>query len=358
MELALYCPVFGYYEAEGDRIGADGDFYTSISAGSLFGELLACQFSEWLGAGPARLIEAGAHRAELAKDILVWLRANRPALFDRLTYIILEPSQRRREWQRTTLADLETKVEWGDSFEQMIAPDVTSEIGSSARSSVELIFSNELLDALPVHRLGWDARERTWFEWGVTFQKERFVWQRLPKQSSEAAKLLQASGHGSVLCGSNPLTEVLPDGFILEVCPAALMWWRQAAAALRWGRMVTIDYGLTLEEFLRPERPQGTLRAYFHQSVSADLLANPGRQDLTAHVNFSSLRAEGEAAGLKTECFVTQAQFLTGIAARTWSGEAGFGEWTSERKRQFQSLTHPEYLGRAFRVLVQSREAP
>jgi SAM-dependent MidA family methyltransferase len=85
------------------------------------------------------------------------------------------------------------------------------------------------------------------------------------------------------------------------------------------------------------------------------VLANPGEQDITAHVNFTAIRAAGESAGWKTEAFLTQAQLLTGIAARTWGDEGAFGKWTAERIRQFQTLTHPEHLGRAFRALMQSR---
>jgi SAM-dependent MidA family methyltransferase len=85
------------------------------------------------------------------------------------------------------------------------------------------------------------------------------------------------------------------------------------------------------------------------------VLANPGAQDITAHVNFTAIRDAGESAGLKTEAFLTQAQFLTGIAARTWKDDASFGRWTAERIRQFQTLTHPEHLGRSFRALVQSQ---
>src|SRR5262249_43589657 len=88
MESALYCPVYGYYEKEEDTIGRGGDYYTSVSVGALFGELLAHQFAEWLmnlqtstETGSLRLIEAGAHHGHLARDILRWLRAHRPALF-------------------------------------------------------------------------------------------------------------------------------------------------------------------------------------------------------------------------------------------------------------------------------------
>jgi SAM-dependent MidA family methyltransferase len=218
-----------------------------------------------------------------------------------------------------------------------------------------VIFSNELFDAMPVHRLGWNLEERTWFEWGIGWQGGRFVWERIAKLPSEVAMLLQASCYDSALSGAAALTEVLPDGFIIEVCPRAVHWWRQAAQALRAGKLLTIDYGLTTEEFLMPKRAHGTLRAYHQHSVSTELLANAGRQDLTAQVNFSALQEAGKAAGLATDSFVTQEQFLTRIAACTWAGELAFPEWTAEQKRQFQTLTHPEHLGRPFRVLIQSR---
>ena len=117
---------------------------------------------------------------------------------------------------------------------------------------------------------------------------------------------------------------------------------------------MTIDYGLTGDEIFSPGRTQGTVRAYFRHHASDDLLANAGEQDLTAHVNFSALQAAGESAGLTTESFQTQSQFLTRILEKA-SKVNSFGEWTSAQARQFQTLTHPEHLGRAFRVLVQTR---
>ena len=151
------------------------------------------------------------------------------------------------------------------------------------------------------------------------------------------------------------LLAVLPDGFTLELCPAARHWWRQAAAALRHGQLLTLDYGLTAEQILAPERSQGTLRAYHRHRVSPDLLAHPGDQDLTAHVNFTQLQLAGESAGLRTDSLSSQTQFLTAIAGQTWESASRFGEWTPSLTRQFQTLTHPEHLGRPFRVLVQSR---
>jgi SAM-dependent MidA family methyltransferase len=150
------------------------------------------------------------------------------------------------------------------------------------------------------------------------------------------------------------LLRVLPDGYVQETCPAAEQWWRAAAAVLERGKLLTLDYGFTTEEMITPGRTRGTLRAYHRHQVSNDLLANPGEQDLTAHVNFSVLQAAGESAGLTTEGYLTQPQFLTGILAEAVN-TAAFRDWNASRTRQFQTLTHPEHLGRAFKVLIQGK---
>jgi SAM-dependent MidA family methyltransferase len=344
MDLALYCPVYGYYEREEDKIGRRGDYYTSVSVGSLFGELLAAQFADWLLPSPScsssssasaprsgiQIIEAGAHKGMLAKDILEYLRDYRPEIFERLEYRILEPSLRRQEWQRRNLLEFEKQVRWSIDL---------------APSSVQgIVFCNELLDAMPVHRLGWDSKARRWFEWGVDRQNGTFVWTRVP---CEAALLADFTARVPT-----DLSEILPDGFTAEYCFAAEEWWRKAAHALESGWLVGIDYGMEAEEFLAPERSEGTLRAYHRHQVSRDLLANPGEQDLTAHVNFTALHEIGEAAGLKTESLLSQEQFLTRIAARIWEGKAPFQRWSDDQTRQFQTLTHPDHLGRRFRTLI------
>ena len=120
---------------------------------------------------------------------------------------------------------------------------------------------------------------------------------------------------------------------------------------------MTMDYGLTRDEWFSPDRPRGTLRGYFRQHVVGDLLTNAGEQDITAHVNFPAIEAAGESAGLATESFSTQTQFLMRILDEVAKDES-FGQWNASRTRQFQTLTHPEHLGRAFRVLIQFRPSP
>ncbi|HTI99752.1 MAG TPA: SAM-dependent methyltransferase [Dongiaceae bacterium] len=346
MELALYCPQHGYYELKKDTLGRKGDFYTSVGVGNLFGRLLAGQFAGWLtaaGGDRPQIVEAGAHDGRLAADILGWLREWRPELYERLEYVIIEPSPNRRAWQQETLGELGTQVRWRENL---------PEPGGADGGFSGIIFSNELLDAFPVHRLGWDARAQHWFEWGVTAAADGFVWARLPGAfpvADLAPGLMELPAE---------LQAVLPDGYVVEVAPAAVQWWRQAALALRAGKLLALDYGLAASELFIPERTTGTLRAYHQHQVSADLLAQPGEQDLTAHVNFTALEIAGRNAGLAPDGLQTQAQFLTRIAAEVWRQPEQFGGWGPRETRQFQTLTHPEHLGRAFRVLVQSRIQP
>ncbi len=355
MELALYCPKHGYYETKKDNPGRRGDYYTSVGVGEVFGQLLAFQFANWsatfnLKSATVNLVEAGAHDGRLARDILGWLQLKRPELFGRIEYWIIEPSAQRREWQEETLDQYSPQVRWIDGLENLKPRAQNPKLTG-------VIFSNELLDAMPVHRYGWDAGRKVWYEWGVGVDGEKFIWARMPDIPAPQSRERDGVRKGdpsSTLNLPASLLEVLPDGYTIETSPAAESWWREAAKLLERGRLLAIDYGLTADELIMPNRLRGTLRAYYRHHASGDVLANVGEQDLTAHVNFSALQAAGESAGLKTESFSTQSQFLTQIL-RDASKVDLLGEWTPARTRQFQTLTHPEHLGRAFRVLVQSR---
>jgi SAM-dependent MidA family methyltransferase len=345
MELALYCPETGYYETKEAIVGQRGDFITSVSTGPLFGQLLAFQFAEWLqelpvADGQLPIAEAGAHGGQLAGDILAWLQSHRPQLFERLEYIIVEPSFRRSRWQEEALRRFTGKVRWVSRLSDLRQSD----------SFAGIVFSNELLDAFPVSRLGWDRSRKAWFEWGVAIEGEKFVWSRLPPSISGEPSL-----PASIRALPSSLLEVLPDNYIVETSPAAEEWWSAAARTLSRGRLLAIDYGFTdAADMFSPARLNGTLRAYDRHQVSGNLLAQPGEQDLTAHVNFPAIQQAGEAAGLKTERFCSQPQFLAGILQKAVAQQT-FTTLDTKQVRQFQTLTHPDHLGRAFRVLVQAR---
>ncbi len=336
MELALYHPETGYYRREVRPVGRAGDFFTSVSVGPLFGELLCFQFREWLRDAPfetVQLVEAGAHDGRLALDILEAFQQHDQALLARTHYWILEPSAPLRAAQAQTLRKYSNRVRWMNDWSVVAAERVRG-----------VIFSNELLDAMPVHRFAWNAVAGRWFEWGVGWGGERFEWVRLPEEraSEEQPRV------------PDELLAILPDGFVVERSPAAEFWWRQAAGLLEWGRLVAIDYGLQEEQFIEPQRGEGTARAYRRHHEVPDLLADPGEQDLTAHVNFTRIRRAGEEAGLRTEAFASQESFLVAIAERLWKHETPLSEWSSGKRRQFQTLVHPQHLGRPFKVLVQT----
>lgn len=148
---------------------------------------------------------------------------------------------------------------------------------------------------------------------------------------------------------------MLPDGFSVDHCPGARCWWNEAAKSLRHGTLMTIDYGLEIEQLFEPQRANGTLRGYRKHQLQPDVLANPGAQDITTMVNFTAIRRAGEAAGLETVAFQSQSRFLTSILA---NHIPEFGsEFTAQPSLvgQFKTLIHPDHLGRAFQVCVQKR---
>ncbi len=331
MAEALYHPKFGYYNRSLNQIGKRGDFFTSVTVGSFFGELLAYQFARWMEqtspSGPLHIVESGAHDGRLAKDILEAIQAHESDLSKRLTYLILEPSAQRRDAQQIALKPF-VNVRWVEDFSEI------------KRGIDGVIFSNELLDAMPVHPFAWDARDKEWHELGVGLNGDQFVWIPLSAPTIAPPRF------------PDVLLDVLPDGYRFELSPQATSWWTRAASALKAGRIMAIDYGGTLEELLSPSRTSGTLRAYYNHRVSENVLDEPGSRDITAHVNFYEIQRAGEQSGLRTESFTTQGQFLTAIARDLWMRR---GTWPAMQVRQFQTLTHEEHLGRAFRVLIQSR---
>lgn len=339
MELALYCPESGYYEHSAQVIGRGGDFVTSVNAGDLFGRMLGHQFANWCAefSGPITWIEAGAHDGRLAFDLLAAAASTSSELFQRLQYIIVDPSDRRRAWQKETLGPFRDKTRWVSDLR---------ELESDTRG---VMFANELLDAFPVHRLRWNAVAQTWTEWGVKHSTGRFEWCVLPQTSRNWAAELTNAGINI----PPELARVMPDGFTIEFSPAAGEWWAAAASVLRQGWLVTFDYGLLAHELLAPERSNGTLRAYRQHTVNTNVLDNPGEQDLTAHVNFSQLIRAGEQVGMRTLGLFSQSEFLSPLAAELWNENK---PPTATEARQFRTLAHPEHLGRVFRVLVQSRD--
>ena len=266
MEIALYEPGQGYYE-QPHKIGRAGDYFTSVSTGPLFGQLLAFQFAQWLDSecpnGGIQLVEAGAHDGRLTADILSWFEEKRPDLLRRMEYWIVDPSQIRRGWQEKALSAWGSVVKW------------TADIGDFAERSINgIIFSNEFFDALPVHRLSWDSLDLRWRECRVRAVNDSFAW---------CLGDLDAALICDVPKVPEELTAVLPEGFITEVCLAAVKWWTAAAQALRTGEIARHRLRISCGESLATRSSQRNLTRLFSSTMEATICL-PIRANKTSHM--------------------------------------------------------------------------
>ena len=336
MELALYHKDYGYYSQPLSRtIGRGGDFYTSVTVGETFGFLLARAIhDEWtgtFGGVPHPLIvEQGAHDGRLARDVMAGLREIDPDFAAGVVYRIIEP----RAPVRRALEESLASDPAGGGIE------VVGGIADAA-ALCGIFLCNELLDAFPVHCLIF--QDGTWHERGVGLSKtgDSLDWVAAPLPPS-----------------LNEFVETLgldfPDGYHTEVSPAVDQWVAEISNLFgEKGLWWIIDYGYEREDYYSPTRRTGTLRCYDAHRASEDPFAAPGRQDITAHVDFTRVEEAASRAGLRRTCYTDQHHFLI-EAARSWllSIEGGPPDpATAKRLRQFQTLTHPSLMGQQFKVM-------
>ena len=339
MQLALYHPAHGYY-AGARRIGRGGDFFTSVSVGPLFGQLLARQALQMARLlefpRPFWIIEQGAHDGQLAIDILEACRARALDFFEAIRYLIIEPSPsaRARQERRLEEANLATQVVWTETVEE------------AAREKREgLYLSNELVDAFPVRLI--QRGGKRWSERYVGLGRESvFSWVDLPIRDEE----LQCAIDGV------PVPDV--EGYRTEINLEARGWMREVAQVLHRGYVLTIDYGFPGSVYYAPFRTEGTLTTYQDHRRDGDPLRLSGECDITAHVDFTALARAGETGGLTTLGLIDQQRFLMGVAHDELSGEDIGSAVISDQLRAWNTLTHPEHLGSRFHVLLQAKNAP
>jgi SAM-dependent MidA family methyltransferase len=291
MEQALYHPEQGYYSSGRASIGRKGDYFTNISVGPLFGQLLAAQFTEiWERLGKIdnfTIVEQGAHGGEFALDVLSALREKSPDFFSILRYFIIEPFPVLQDRQSQTLKEFGDRVQWRRSLDEV-------------EPFVGVHFSNELLDAMPI-----DLRGKR-----VALENDSFALVDWP--------------------GLEAITN-----------RAALEWIDHLVPKLERGFVVAVDYGFARSEFrevLQVRAQHRTLDSPFEQI---------GAADISAHINWTDIAVRAEANGLNLVGFTDQHHFLTGIISKFPALIEG-----EKAKRALQTLLHPEMLGRAFQVLA------
>lgn len=331
MELALYHPE-GYY-SEDSRIGARGDYFTSPVLHPMFGALLAVQLRvmwDTLGRpSPFWVVEPGARDGQLATDILSFADGHMDEFAQSLRYVETDRSRR------------------------AAPPDLDPRASHLRASGIPLdgivgcILSNELFDAFPVHRfrIADGQVEEMYVSVGSDGAfREEFG----PPSTHHIAERLST------------LPRKLPDGFRGEINLGLGDWMTDAAAALERGYVLTIDYGYEADELYSDARARGTFQTYYKHVDGSSPFQRVGRQDMTAHVDFSTLIAEGLNSGLRPVFLTTQTEFLAslGFAPMLASMRARDIEHSARTAnlRAMSELAKPDGLGK-FPVLAQEKNS-
>jgi SAM-dependent MidA family methyltransferase len=329
MELALYEPALGYYARHTRQIGRHGDFFTSVSTGPLFGELLARRFLRyWQETGEPqkwRVIESGAHDGTLAFDILTAIHAISPTAAAALEYAIAEPLETLRAAQNAKLARFAKNIR-----------QVASPFALADELLPGIAFGNEVLDALPFHLV--ERHGSSWLELRVGRDGDvSLAWTR------------HAITNSALIAALAPLGEHFTEGHRTEIRTNFADFLRPLSAALNHGLMIWIDYGFAAADLHHPLRHSGTLRTFSHHRAGGDPLATPGEKDITAHVDFTAVAQAAMNLGGKAINFHNQGAWLTELAREWLTGREG--NPSAAEIRQFQTLTHPAQLGGKFQVL-------
>jgi len=336
MEQALYHPEHGFYSSGRAMIGRGGDYFTNVSVGPLFGRLLASQFAEvWERLGRIdsfSIVEQGAHEGELARDVLDALQSQSPECFSRLRYRIVEPFAVLRERQVRHLKIFGDKIDWCESLDTL-------------DPFTGVHFSNELLDAMPVHLVCSSApnpnapAETDWREKYVAFMDGTFVFVSQPITDPVLRDRLKE-------------LPALPPNYETDINLAALDWLDSVATKLERGFVLAVDYGFVHDEFFVDHRTTGTLQCRKEHRLLSSPLEQVGEADITAHVEWTSIARHAETLGLAIAGFTDQHHFLTGLIAQE---PALIRDGDSQLRRALQTLLHPEMLGRSFQVLALSK---
>lgn len=310
MKAALYDPDGGYYtRSDLKRWGRHGDYRTSPERSELFAATFARYFArlydelqqpaEWT------IVEAGPGAGDFAAGVQRALRDRSPR------YVPVETTE-----ELENLPPIETGI----------------------------VFSNELLDAFPVHRL--IQTDGGLLEFYVAVENDRFVWTSGPLSSPELAESCRECS--------------LDTGQIIEVNLEIDRWFSIVAAKLQAGYVITVDYGAeSCDLYDAALRPQGTLRAFRRHGVVDDVLAQPGDYDITSSVNWSQVQEVGARLGFTTVEFAPQDRFLID-AGLLDEFQRGLSRAATDAEKLSLStgareMILPGGMGSSFQVLVQRK---
>ena len=340
MAACLYEPGLGYYTSPGRKVGAEGDFYTSITVHGAFGRVIAREIAQmWRSMErPAMftLVECGAGNGRLACDIMDFLAEREPDMYGGLRLVLVEQEPSLESAQREMLAAHSERLDW-------CSPD---EFSSGNFTFSGCLYSNELIDALPVHRVVMTSSGL--MEVYVTGKDGEFVEEAGELSTPEIAAYLER------------IAVELHPGQQAEVNLNAPEWLASASRALTRGFILTIDYGYPAAELYASRRKLGTMLCYYRHQIEENPYLRLGLQDITTHVDFTTLMKCGEQLGLQNDWFGEQYRFLlsAGIVEEIEENErsALSNEEKLRLRLTIKKLILPDGgMGETFKVLIQSR---
>ena len=329
MDISLYHPELGYYARAAQKTGRAGDFFTSVDVGPIFGELLAKQFAEmWRivekGVAPDPffdLVEAGAGSGRLSRDILDAAQRNDPEFYAAIRLSLVEQSPAARAAQIETLGPHASLL----TYRSSAVPDEVHGV----------IYANELLDALPTHAVVMtDTGLREVF---IDVVDGRFVERFEEPSTPRIVEYLARAG------------AEMRVGWRAEVNLGAEEWTKRAAASLRRGFLVLIDYGHDERELYSASHSAGTLTSYKQHSQLADFLQEPGETDITAHVDLTAVTHAAERSGLDVLARMDQTYFMLGLGVTDLEG------LSLHQRLAMKTLLLPGGLGSSHKVLIFGR---
>lgn len=349
MHLCLYSPRGGFYSSRANRITTH--FRTSPTSHPVFGALIAGQLEQmWhlLGDPPVfHVIEVGAGDGALARSIVDASQRMAPKLAEALYYVASDygswwtPSP-----THSAGLDYGTEGRGGPRGQEMSwgIHRVKTEGLRPFRNVIGCILCNELIDNFPVHRFVVQAGQLK--EVFVTLAGDNFT-EVLDEPSTPRLEERLAS-----------LGVSLPEGFRGEVNLAMEDWTSQLAETMERGFVLTIDYGDLAQDLYSPQHAQGTLVCFQQHASSTDPYQHIGQQDITAHVDFTSLMQLGQRRGLATLGYTLQSHFLADLGFSSFLDALqtqGLSYARTELRRvAMMTLVDPEEMG-DFKVLAQSK---
>ncbi|WP_416149382.1 class I SAM-dependent methyltransferase [Salipaludibacillus sp. HK11] len=338
METALYDPKVGYYMKDRQKLGKDGDFYTSNHVHPVFAETFARFFLDVITKEnmKAEICEWGAGDGSFACNILAYMREQSPEVFEKMTYYIIESSPYHQSILLDRLALFKKQIKIYSTLEEL-KKEVTHFQG--------IIFSNELIDAFPVHII-----EKT---------SEGLKEVMLEVEGEHLAEKLMTSENNQVLNWLDKFgPTTLPEGHRFEVSLSMKEWLVNVSTWLEKGLLVTVDYGYRNEEFQWPERKDGSIRGYRNHEMVKDPLKYPGSMDLTSHIQWDAYEQIAKNQGLTMVCHDRQDKFLLKAGLFSFlQSPTDMNPFSDvfKKNRAIQSLVHPEGISTSFQVNVQGR---